>query len=148
MLRFQDFGMQYRFSLGLFGDMMQRIYGDGKEDIGINLPKNWAQPSKKMNHRSNKRIIELINNIRKSIDGQQQVLSTGKDDGFVRLFIDQRKSKRLFRTFCCTRNGKTDKRPLWDLESRDVMTFDRTRRLFYVACSRTKRKPYHRSIYR
>jgi DNA helicase-2/ATP-dependent DNA helicase PcrA len=43
-----------KFSLGLFGDMMQRIYGDGKDDLGNNLPSDWAKPSKKMNHRIDK----------------------------------------------------------------------------------------------
>jgi len=30
-----------RFRLGLFGDMMQRIYADGKHDLGKTLPKEW-----------------------------------------------------------------------------------------------------------
>ena len=36
-----------RFILGLFGDTMQRIYGDGKVDLGQNLPIDWAKPVKK-----------------------------------------------------------------------------------------------------
>lgn len=40
-----------KFALGLFGDVMQRIYGDGKVDLGVNLPPDWAQPQKVMNHR-------------------------------------------------------------------------------------------------
>ena len=34
------------FVLGLFGDLMQRIYADGKEDLGRNLPSTWATPKK------------------------------------------------------------------------------------------------------
>lgn len=78
------------FSLGLFGDTMQRIYSDGKEKLGENLPADMLQPAKKMNHRSNKRIIKLINNIRKDVDGQEQRPRTEKAEGFVRFFICNR----------------------------------------------------------
>jgi DNA helicase-2/ATP-dependent DNA helicase PcrA len=36
-----------KFVLGLFGDMMQRIYNEGKEGLGENLPEDWATPSKR-----------------------------------------------------------------------------------------------------
>jgi len=78
------------FSLGLFGDTMQRIYFDGKENLGSNLPADMIQPAKRMNHRSNKRIITLINNIRKDVDGQEQIPRVEKDEGFVRFFICER----------------------------------------------------------
>ncbi|WP_438424847.1 UvrD-helicase domain-containing protein [Aquimarina macrocephali] len=78
------------FSLGLFGDTMQRIYADGKQDLGNNLPSDWLQPAKKMNHRSNKRIIKLINEIRKDVDGQKQIPRIEKADGTVRLFVSDR----------------------------------------------------------
>ena len=76
-----------RFILGLFGDTMQRIYGDGKVDMGQNLPIDWAKPVKEMNHRCPYRIIKLINKIRSSVDNQEQKPRTEKDEGFVRLFI-------------------------------------------------------------
>lgn len=76
-----------RFILGLFGDTMQRIYGDGKVDLGQNLPIDWAKPVKEMNHRCPRRIIKLINKIRSSVDNQEQKPRTDKDEGFVRLFI-------------------------------------------------------------
>jgi DNA helicase II / ATP-dependent DNA helicase PcrA len=82
------------FSLGLFGDTMQRIYMDGKENLGRNLPQEWITPAKKMNHRSGKRIIQLINHIRKEIDGQEQQPRTDKEDGFVRLFIVPRTTNK------------------------------------------------------
>jgi DNA helicase-2/ATP-dependent DNA helicase PcrA len=112
-----------KFSLGLFGDMMQRIYGDGKEDLGNNLPVDWAKPSKKMNHRSNKRIIELINNIRKDVDGQKQIPRTEKDEGVVRLFIGQRKSNKTdLEKLVAQKMSKMTNDPLWDWESGDIMT--------------------------
>jgi len=76
-----------KFSLGLLGDTMQRIYGDGKSDLGINLPMDWEKPAKKMNHRSPTRIIELINKIRSDVDVQKQQERHDKKGGFVRLFI-------------------------------------------------------------
>jgi len=78
------------FTLGLFGDTMQRIYVDGKENLQESLPQDWITPVKKMNHRSNKRIITLINNIRKEVDGQKQEPRNDKPEGFVRLFICKR----------------------------------------------------------
>lgn len=75
------------FSLGLFGDTMQRIYSDGKQNLGQELPADWIKPVKKMNHRSPKRIIELINKIRSSVDNQDQLPNTSKVEGIVRLFI-------------------------------------------------------------
>jgi DNA helicase-2/ATP-dependent DNA helicase PcrA len=76
-----------RFILGLFCDTMQRIYGDGKMDLGQNLPIDWAKPVKEMNHRCPRRIIMLINKIRSAVDGQEQKPRTDKEEGFVRLFI-------------------------------------------------------------
>lgn len=76
-----------RFILGLFCDTMQRIYGDGKMDLGQNLPIDWAKPVKVMNHRCPRRIIKLINKIRSAVDGQKQKPRTDKDEGFARLFI-------------------------------------------------------------
>ena len=75
------------FSLGLFGDTMQRIYFEGKEDLGVSLPKDWKKPAKKMNHRSAKRVITLINKIRENVDGQEQLPQVQKETGFVKLFI-------------------------------------------------------------
>jgi DNA helicase-2/ATP-dependent DNA helicase PcrA len=83
------------FSLGLFGDTMQRIYSDGKEDLGRNLPLDWLILKKQINHRSNKRIIKLINEIRQDVDGQEQIPRIEKTEGFVRLFIVDRTSNKL-----------------------------------------------------
>ncbi|CAM5215235.1 hypothetical protein CDEF62S_01602 [Castellaniella defragrans] len=48
--------------VGLFGDMMQRIYGDGQPGLGENLPADWATPTKMLNFRCPRRVIKLINN--------------------------------------------------------------------------------------
>ncbi len=82
------------FSLGLFGDTMQRIYADGKENLGVGLPDDWIQPAKKMNHRSKSRIIELINKIRNGIDGQNQIPRTEKSGGVVRFFAVSRTKEK------------------------------------------------------
>ena len=60
------------FLLGIIGDIMQRIYVAGDVDLASNLPGTWATPIKQMNHRSGRRIVELINNIRRPIDRQSQ----------------------------------------------------------------------------
>ncbi len=79
-----------KFSLGLFGDTMQRIYADGKENLGVGLPDKWVKPAKKMNHRSKSRIVDLINKIRKDIDGQKQFSRIEKKGGTVRFFAVSR----------------------------------------------------------
>lgn len=82
-------GHKNEFSLGLLGDTMQRIYGDGKTDLGLGLPVDWEKPVKKMNHRSATRIIELINKIRSDVDSQKQQERKDRKGGFVRLFVVQ-----------------------------------------------------------
>ncbi|MCL1665574.1 UvrD-helicase domain-containing protein [Elizabethkingia ursingii] len=82
------------FSLGLFGDTMQRIYADGKENLGVGLPDDWIQLAKKMNHRSKSRIVELINKIRNGIDGQNQIPRTEKSGGVVRFFAVSRTKEK------------------------------------------------------
>lgn len=76
-----------RFSLGLFGDMMQRIYSDGKDQLNKAIPLRWAMPRKRMNHRCPSRIIEVINNIRRDVDGEEQVPRSDAEEGVVRVFI-------------------------------------------------------------
>jgi len=83
------------FSLGLFGDTMQRIYADGKANLGESLPSDWVLPVKKMNHRSNKRIIKLINDIRQDVDEQKQQPRKEKPEGIVRLVIADRVGDKI-----------------------------------------------------
>jgi DNA helicase-2/ATP-dependent DNA helicase PcrA len=76
-----------RFSLGLFGDTMQRIYNDGKIDLGKDLPQDWNEPEKVMNHRCPKRVVKLINRTRTYVDDHEQTSRTDKEEGIVRLFV-------------------------------------------------------------
>lgn len=76
-----------RFCLGLFGDMMQRIYGGGKIDLDTSLPSDWKKPAKKINHRSPKRIVQLINQIRIIDSDHQQDQRDDAVEGVARLFI-------------------------------------------------------------
>ena len=53
------------FGIGLFGDMEQRIYTGGKEDLIEAVKENrWKLEKKEMNHRSARRIVKFINKIR------------------------------------------------------------------------------------
>ncbi|HCE2050740.1 TPA: ATP-dependent helicase [Vibrio parahaemolyticus] len=76
-----------KFSLGLFGDLMQRIYGGGKHDLESSLPDDWKTPSKTINYRCPQRVIELINSIREEDDKKKQEPKAGAPLGVVRLFI-------------------------------------------------------------
>ncbi len=75
------------FCLGLFGDMMQRIYADGKDRLAEAIPESWARPRKRMNHRCPIRVIELINRIRHDEDREEQVPRSDAGAGVVRLFV-------------------------------------------------------------
>ena len=79
--------LKEKFLLGLLGDMMQRIYSDGKEGLGQGLPLDWATPGKKLNHRCPRRIITLLNKVRSTTDKQHQEPRAAAPDGVVRLFI-------------------------------------------------------------
>lgn len=81
--------------LGLFGDHRQRIYMDGHADLPSLIPKNWATPKLEMNHRSQRRIVDLINEIWDSdLEGRTQSKKAvrqhprkEKTGGLVRVFI-------------------------------------------------------------
>ncbi len=76
-----------RFALGLIGDVMQRIYADGKERIEDELPPTWGKPSKKLNHRCPTRIVQLINRVREAVDTHTQEPRSDAINGHVRFFI-------------------------------------------------------------
>lgn len=83
------------FTLGLLGDHRQRIYPDGHRDLPAHVPTSWAFPALKMNHRSQKRVVDLINAIWDAdIAGRTQPKSgfaqhprKEKSAGTVRIFI-------------------------------------------------------------
>lgn len=113
-----------KFSLGLIGDTMQRIYSNGKEGLDGNLPKDWLTPSKKMNHRSSKRVIKLINKIRKEADSHQQIPRTDKDEGFVNLFLisDSSTEKLKIESQVAKRMSEITRDKLWYGEDADIET--------------------------
>lgn len=76
-----------QFIIGMFGDTMQKIYMDGKDNLANHVPNSWEKPTKIMNHRSATRIVELANAIRKDVDGQFQQPRSDAETGLVRLFI-------------------------------------------------------------
>lgn len=76
-----------KFIVGMFGDTMQKIYLDGKDNLANCIPSDWARPEKVMNHRSATRIVTLANSIRKTVDKQQQRARSDAAEGTVRLFI-------------------------------------------------------------
>ncbi|EOG5603815.1 UvrD-helicase domain-containing protein [Providencia stuartii] len=82
-------------TLGLLGDHRQRIYTDGHADLPSIVPENWATPELKMNHRSQRRIVTLINKIWETeLEGRTQPTKGSaqhprmeKAGGTVRLFL-------------------------------------------------------------
>lgn len=112
-----------RFSLGLIGDMMQRIYADGKEGLGNELPKDWQVFIKKMNHRSQKRIVELNNVIRTKIDGQQQHWRTENTGGLVRFFaVNRMADKEETEELICKIMSEQSEDKNWSGLEQDVKT--------------------------
>lgn len=106
------------FCLGLIGDTMQRIYTDGKSDLGRGL-EGWALPKKVMNHRSAHRVIRLINRVRADADKQQQIGRKDKTEGFVRLFafsngVDKERAENLV----AVRMAEVTKDEDWDRDGR------------------------------
>lgn len=113
--------MPKEMSLGLFGDTMQRIYADGKENLDRAFPPNWETPNKKLNHRSNKRIIRLINSIREEVDEQIQQPRVEKEDGFVRLFICGRGTDKTEKEEkIIQKMSKLTGDPLWNQEKGNI----------------------------
>jgi DNA helicase-2/ATP-dependent DNA helicase PcrA len=81
-------GYKNQFSLGLFGDLMQRIYSGGKEDLNKeSLPSDWEYPSKNDNYRCPKRVVRLLNKVRSEVDLHSQEPCEKSEEGFVRLFL-------------------------------------------------------------
>lgn len=82
-------------TLGLLGDHRQRIYTDGHSDLPSLVPASWATPELKMNHRSQRRIVALINRIWEAelegrtqpANGVEQYSRIEKIGGVVRLYV-------------------------------------------------------------
>lgn len=113
-----------RFMLGLFGDMMQRIYLDGKERLDESIGTDWATPSKKINYRSPKRIVGLINVIRSAADDHRQQERDGAAEGFVRVFIAPASGtdKSVFENHACQIMTQLTGDDLWVESQENVKT--------------------------
>lgn len=83
-----------KFIIGMFGDTMQKIYMDGKDNLASCIPDEWEKPEKVMNHRSAMRIVKLANTIRNIIDKQQQRPRSDAEIGMVHLFIASTSSSK------------------------------------------------------
>ncbi len=82
-------------TIGMFGDTMQKIYTDGKNNLAECIPENWERPVKIMNHRSAKRIVDLANQIRNGVDQQKQNSRSDAETGTVRLFVANSNSDKF-----------------------------------------------------
>jgi DNA helicase-2/ATP-dependent DNA helicase PcrA len=112
-------------TLGLLGDHRQRIYADGHADLPALVPKSWATPELKMNHRSQRRIVTLINDIwsanlegrTQAANGIQQHPREEKTGGFVRLYIgdtassSEKKANR--EVWCAGQMGQVSQLTSW-----------------------------------
>lgn len=84
-----------KVTLGLLGDHRQRIYQHGHSDLPAIVPEQWARPALAMNHRSQRRIVDLINAIWEAdVEGRTQPVTgvrqhprVEKNRGVVRVFI-------------------------------------------------------------
>lgn len=82
-------------TLGLLGDHRQRIYADGHADLPALVPGSWAMPVLQMNHRSQRRIVTLINDIwdanldgrTQPANGVKQHFREEKTGGIVRIYV-------------------------------------------------------------
>lgn len=82
-----------KIAIGFFGDMMQRIYSDGKQDFNVVL-NNWNKPIKQMNYRCPKRIVKTLNRLRKDIDGLEQYSDDSKPEGYIRVYLCSKDSNK------------------------------------------------------
>lgn len=108
--------------IGMFGDTMQRIYLDGKENLEDFIPDDWAKPNKIMNHRSAKRIVELANSIRKNVDGKVQKYRTDASEGNIMLFIcDKNLNKAEIEKYVLNRMAEISKDEKWLTETKKLI---------------------------
>lgn len=108
--------------IGMFGDTMQRIYLDGKENLENVIPKDWEKPNKIMNHRSAKRIVELANSIRKDVDGKTQQYRSDTHEGNIMLFIcDKNLNKENVENYVLNRMVKISKDDKWLIDTKKLI---------------------------
>jgi DNA helicase-2/ATP-dependent DNA helicase PcrA len=123
-------------TLGLLGDHRQRIYSDGHSDLPGLVPEGWAKPELQMNHRSQRRIVTLINNIweskmqgrTQSATGIKQHSRTEKTGGVVRLFIGDAglssEEKRDRERWCATQMQVPDQPDAWKIGNYQLLALE------------------------
>lgn len=82
-----------RFTLGLFGDTMQKVYLDGVPDLQSTVPDSWEKPQLTVNYRSVPRIVKLANDLRNEA-GLVRQIAASSHPGFVRFFAADIRSDR------------------------------------------------------
>ena len=108
--------------IGMFGDTMQRIYLDGKENLENVIPEDWIKPNKIMNHRSAKRIVELANSIRKDMDGRIQQYRSDAHEGTIMLFIcNKNLNKENVEKYVLNRMVKISKDDKWLIDTKKLI---------------------------
>ncbi|MEQ1367481.1 UvrD-helicase domain-containing protein [Acinetobacter schindleri] len=75
-----------KFIIGLFGDNMQRIFPNNKNNLDLLVPVSWQRPKKTDNWRCSQRIVDLINKIRLDDDRFEQQARQERI-GFARCII-------------------------------------------------------------
>lgn len=75
-LKFLQQASEGSLSLGFFGDPMQSIYQRGAGDIS--LEEGWISIDKPENYRSSKKVLEVVNAVRR--DGDSLVQTAGRDE--------------------------------------------------------------------
>ncbi|RCW69213.1 UvrD-helicase domain-containing protein [Pseudorhodoferax soli] len=123
-------------TLGLLGDHRQRIYHDGHEDLPSLVPSDWATPELRMNHRSQARIVTLINTIWASqlegrtqpATGVEQHARTEKTGGVVRVFVGatskSKEDKALGERWCSAQMNALTGAEAWTSDAYQLLALE------------------------
>lgn len=123
-------------TLGLLGDHRQRIYTDGHADLPTLVPASWAKPELQMNHRSQRRIVDLINRIWEAkVEGRTQPANgmvqqprIEKDKGTVRIFVGRStldgQQKAQWESWCAEQMAKSTGTEDWRSAAYQVLALE------------------------
>jgi DNA helicase-2/ATP-dependent DNA helicase PcrA len=121
-------------TIGLLGDHRQQIYFQGHDDLPSHVPSDWARPALEMNHRSQRRIVELINKIwNADVEGRTQAKTgvpqhsrTEKSGGTIRIFVGDTKTttaeKIRAEARCALTMAADTASTAWDEQTRSYKT--------------------------
>ncbi len=123
-------------TIGLLGDHRQRIYTDGHMNLPSLVPSNWAMPELQMNHRSQRRIVTLINAIWEAklegrtqpANGAKQHSRTEKAGGVVRIYVGDTslspEDKVLGERWCAEQMHKASGAEAWNLNEYQLLALE------------------------